>query len=130
LLAVWNRAKGKERDALLWGDEVCVMRFCVCAEAEAEWIQVEYLVVNYADDDQKVTLSLRQADILHALAEDEKLCADGGCVPDLQDVEKNKLVPLSPHSALLMIVVAPLCPSSIPNLGVLCWRLPLASHGE
>lgn len=22
LLAVWNRAKGKERDALLWGDEV------------------------------------------------------------------------------------------------------------
>jgi glutamate--cysteine ligase catalytic subunit len=23
LLAIWNRAKGKERDALLWGDEVC-----------------------------------------------------------------------------------------------------------
>lgn len=22
LLATWNRAKGKERDALLWGDEV------------------------------------------------------------------------------------------------------------
>jgi len=22
LLAIWNRAKGKERDALLWGDEV------------------------------------------------------------------------------------------------------------
>jgi hypothetical protein len=23
LLAIWNRAKGKERDAMLWGDEVC-----------------------------------------------------------------------------------------------------------
>jgi hypothetical protein len=22
LLAIWNRAKGKEKDALLWGDEV------------------------------------------------------------------------------------------------------------
>ncbi len=22
LLSIWNRAKGKERDALLWGDEV------------------------------------------------------------------------------------------------------------
>lgn len=22
LLAIWNKAKGKERDALLWGDEV------------------------------------------------------------------------------------------------------------
>lgn len=26
LLATWNRAKGKERDALLWGDEVCAIR--------------------------------------------------------------------------------------------------------
>jgi hypothetical protein len=23
LLAIWNKAKGKEKDALLWGDEVC-----------------------------------------------------------------------------------------------------------
>jgi hypothetical protein len=23
LLEIWNKAKGKERDALLWGDEVC-----------------------------------------------------------------------------------------------------------
>lgn len=71
LLAIWNRAKGKERDALLWGDEI------------------EYLVVNYKDDEKNVTLSLRQADILTALAQDEKLCADGGCVPDLQDVKNN-----------------------------------------
>ena len=26
LLAIWNRAKGKERDALLWGDEVLDIR--------------------------------------------------------------------------------------------------------
>lgn len=25
LLAIWNRAKGKERDALLWGDEVTLL---------------------------------------------------------------------------------------------------------
>lgn len=67
-MAIWNRAKGKERDALLWGDEV------------------EYLVVSYKDNEEKVTLSLRQADILHALAEDVKLQKEGGCVPDLQDV--------------------------------------------
>lgn len=58
----------KESDALLWGDEI------------------EYLVVTYKEDDEKVTLSLRQADILHALAEDVKLQTEGGCVPDLQDV--------------------------------------------
>ena len=27
LLSIWNRAKGKERDALLWGDEVCQKTF-------------------------------------------------------------------------------------------------------
>jgi glutamate--cysteine ligase catalytic subunit len=26
LLAIWNKAKGKERDALLWGDEVGFVR--------------------------------------------------------------------------------------------------------
>ncbi|KFX95571.1 hypothetical protein O988_05745 [Pseudogymnoascus sp. VKM F-3808] len=68
LLAIWNKAKGKERDALLWGDEV------------------EYIVVNYDENDPKVTLSLRQADILHSLAHDDELKSKGGCVPDLQDV--------------------------------------------
>ncbi|KAE8441757.1 Zn finger-containing GTPase- Activating Protein for ARF [Mollisiaceae sp. DMI_Dod_QoI] len=76
LLAIWNKAKGKERDALLWGDEI------------------EYLVVNFKKDDSHVTLSLRQADILHALAQDEELCADGGCVPDLQDVKRKEGPPL------------------------------------
>lgn len=72
LLAIWNRAKGKERDAMLWGDEV------------------EYLVVNYSDDEANVTLSLRQADILAALAEDEELGKEGGVVPDLQEVDATK----------------------------------------
>ncbi|KAF2786311.1 glutamate-cysteine ligase [Melanomma pulvis-pyrius CBS 109.77] len=66
LLAIWRNAKGKERDALLWGDEV------------------EYLVVCYDQDNRKVRLSLRQADILAALANDEKLLKQGGGVPDVQ----------------------------------------------
>ena len=44
-------------------------------------------MVTYKDKDPEVTLSLRQADILHALAHDEDLCQDGGCVPDLQNVQ-------------------------------------------
>ncbi|KAI5462646.1 glutamate-cysteine ligase-domain-containing protein [Mariannaea sp. PMI_226] len=71
LLEIWNKAKGKERDAMLWGDEV------------------EYLVVTYSKDDTKVLLSLRQAEILDALAADKELKKKGGCVPDLQDVETN-----------------------------------------
>ncbi|GAB7352311.1 hypothetical protein MBLNU459_g2762t1 [Dothideomycetes sp. NU459] len=66
LLAIWRRAKGKERDALLWGDEI------------------EYLVVCYDDNKREVRLSLRQSDILEALAHDEKLLAQGGGVPDLR----------------------------------------------
>ena len=68
LLAIWRRAKGKEGNALLWGDEV------------------EYLVVAFDDKSRNVKLSLRQADILAALAADEALCKKGGCVPDLQIV--------------------------------------------
>jgi glutamate--cysteine ligase catalytic subunit len=48
--------------------------------------QVEYLVVVYGKDKREVLLSLRQADILEALASDKTLAAQGGCVPDLQDV--------------------------------------------
>ncbi|KAH0287279.1 GCS-domain-containing protein [Aureobasidium namibiae CBS 147.97] len=66
LLATWRRAKGKERDALLWGDEI------------------EYLVVTYDHDKREVKLSLRQADILEALASDEKLLAQGGGVDEIQ----------------------------------------------
>ena len=46
--------------------------------------QIEYLVVALDGENTKVRLSLRQADILTALAEDEALSKRGGCVPDLQ----------------------------------------------
>ncbi|KAK0638767.1 glutamate-cysteine ligase-domain-containing protein [Cercophora newfieldiana] len=71
LLEIWNKAKGKERDAMLWGDEV------------------EYLVVTYSEEEPKVLLSLRQADILTALANDTDLSAKGGCVPELQHIHRN-----------------------------------------
>ncbi|KAI1085042.1 GCS-domain-containing protein [Whalleya microplaca] len=76
LLAIWNKAKHKEHDAMLWGDEV------------------EYLVVKYSKDDPKILLSLRQADILTALATDEELSTKGGCVPALQEVEEQSSDPL------------------------------------
>ncbi|KAK3328375.1 glutamate-cysteine ligase-domain-containing protein [Cercophora scortea] len=72
LLEIWGKAKGKERDIMLWGDEV------------------EYLVVTYAKDDPKVLLSLRQADILAALAGDKSLSAEGGGAPELQDVASSR----------------------------------------
>ena len=50
--------------------------------------QVEYLVVAYDDDQKKVRLSLRQADILEALARDEELQKKGGCVPEVQEVQR------------------------------------------
>ena len=67
LLEIWNKAKTKERDALLWGDEV------------------EYLVVSYDKAKPKVVLSLRQADILEALASDSALAAQGGCTAGQTD---------------------------------------------
>ncbi|KAI9680670.1 MAG: Zn finger-containing GTPase- Activating Protein for ARF [Caeruleum heppii] len=91
LLALWNRAKGKERDVLLWGDEI------------------EYLVVVFDDARRKVTLSLRQADILHALAKDEELCKQGGCVPDLQSVarETETLPTFHPEFGRFMLEATP-----------------------
>lgn len=64
LLEIWNKAKAKERDALLWGDEV------------------EYLVVKYAKENPHVLISLRQADILEALENDAALAARCGCISD------------------------------------------------
>ena len=56
------------------------------ASFHTDTVQVEYLVVTYAKDEPKVLLSLRQAEILAALAADQELAAKGGCVPALQDV--------------------------------------------
>jgi glutamate--cysteine ligase catalytic subunit len=51
--------------------------------ANREYEQVEYLVVSHDDNNRKVRLSLRQADILEALASDEELLKKGGSVPDI-----------------------------------------------
>jgi len=45
-------------------------------------------VVAFDEDRRKVKLSLRQADILKALAEDDALSKQGGCVPDLQVIKQ------------------------------------------
>ena len=47
--------------------------------------QIEYLVCSFDDESKTVKLSLRQADILEALAADEKLKQKGGGVPDIHD---------------------------------------------
>ena len=50
--------------------------------------QIEYLVVAFEKDEKRVVLSLRQADILAALAKDEELTKKGGCVPALQNITR------------------------------------------
>lgn len=47
--------------------------------------EVEYLVVTYDKEDPRVLLSLRQADILDALANDAVLAAQGGCTAEQTD---------------------------------------------
>ena len=91
LLAIWKRAKGKEGDALRWGDEI------------------EYLVVCFDNTHQDVKLSLRQADILAALAQDEMLRENGGCVPDLQIIKRDadKLPIFHPEFGRFMLEATP-----------------------
>lgn len=93
LLAIWRDYKGKERDALLWGDEI------------------EYLVVCYDQNNRKVRLSLRQADILAALATDKKLLAEGGGVPDVQTGDttgiKNPAPVFHPEFGRFMLEATP-----------------------
>lgn len=45
--------------------------------------KIEYLVVSFDDEKKEVKLSLRQAEILEALAKDEELLRQGGGVPDI-----------------------------------------------
>lgn len=92
LLAIWRGARGKERDALLWGDEV------------------EYLVVCYDDEHHTVRLSLRQADILACLADDETLLNQGGGVPDVQrgHVKEGETAPVfHPEFGRFMLEATP-----------------------
>lgn len=72
LLTIWRKNKDKERAMLLWGDEV------------------EYLVVALDASDQKARLSLSQAEVLKALAEDGELAKHGAMVPEYQGGEGAK----------------------------------------
>jgi glutamate--cysteine ligase catalytic subunit len=53
------------------------------------------LVVVWTEDDKRVLVSLRQADILKALANDEELTSGGGGVPDLQATTGSRYVATS-----------------------------------
>jgi glutamate--cysteine ligase catalytic subunit len=66
-------------------------------------------VVTYSEDDPRVLLSLRQADILLALAADEDLSGKGGCVPALQEVglQKNALPVFHPEFGRFMLEATP-----------------------
>jgi len=72
LLTIWRNNKDKERAVLLWGDEV------------------EYLVIAVDESQQKVRLSLSQAEVLQALAENQELAKHGSMVPELQGGEEAK----------------------------------------
>jgi glutamate--cysteine ligase catalytic subunit len=82
LLNIWRKAKGKERDALLWGDEVSAETLLIITSTNHS--QIEYLVVQLDDKDKKARLSLCQAEVLKALAHDEDIAKKGGAVPEIQ----------------------------------------------
>ncbi|KAK4634478.1 Glutamate--cysteine ligase [Fulvia fulva] len=119
LLAIWKRAKGKERDALLWGDEI------------------EYLVVAFDDEKKQVKLSLRQADILEALASDPELLKQGGGVPDLARGHTNAKRPaptFHPEFGRFMLEATPGAPWGIGFKDLLAveqdmkWRRKIAKE--
>lgn len=89
--------------------------------------KVEYLVVVFDECQQKVRLSLRQADILQSLAQDEELLAKGGCVPGIQHVEGLDAKHLSSHSLTLSEEIS--YRYSILNLVGSCWSQPQEHHG-
>jgi glutamate--cysteine ligase catalytic subunit len=62
--------------------------------------------VCYDDENRKVRLSLRQAEILEALASDEKLVEQGGGVPDIVRGKPQYVqsIALSNLSMILMLV--------------------------
>lgn len=101
LINIWKNTKDKERDVLLWGDEI------------------EYLVVSYDDENRNARLSLRQAEILKALAQDEELQEAGGCVPEQQRVcGGNRLPTFHPEYGRYMLEATPGSPygSSLKDL--------------
>lgn len=92
-------------------------------------VQIEYLVVAYDDERQKVRLSLRQADILDALAKDEALQKQGGCVPDLQKVARYARNLGMKLGVLKDPGMEDRCRPSTPNLAGSCLKLHRVNHG-
>ena len=99
LLQIWRKNKDKERAMLLWGDEI------------------EYLVVAVDEAGQKVRLSLSQAEVLQALADNEVLAKNGPMVPEYQGGEKVKnsttLPTFHPEFGRFMLEATPGKPWSI-----------------
>ncbi|KAK5366392.1 glutamate--cysteine ligase [Exophiala xenobiotica] len=91
LLTIWRKAKVKENEALLWGDEI------------------EYLVVAIDEENKKVRLSLCQADVLKALAKDQELAKQDTMVPELQgDNNKSGTLPtFHPEFGRFMLEATP-----------------------
>lgn len=63
----------------------------------------------YSEDNQRVLLSLRQAQILEALAADKDLKKQGGCVPELEEAtgtaDTKKTFVNHPKLAALLLTV-------------------------
>jgi hypothetical protein len=77
----------KEKRKMLFYGGMKYITYNYCTN-HAKPFQIEYLVVAFDEEEKKVVLSLRQADILAALAKDEELTKKGGCVPALQSITR------------------------------------------
>lgn len=88
--------------------------------------------MSFDDDKREVKLSLRQADILEALANDKELLKQGGGVPDLQRGPEKYAVYLRSDRRMLRIILglAGRRLSSIRSSDGLCSKLRLVPHGE
>ncbi|KAI5300939.1 Zn finger-containing GTPase- Activating Protein for ARF, partial [Ascosphaera pollenicola] len=93
LLAIWRKTKGKERDALLWGDEI------------------EYLVVLMDEEEKKARVSLCQAEILESLAKEEEK-NNGKLIKGLTD-ELEPLPKFHPEFGRFMLEATPGAPWGI-----------------
>ena len=96
-------------------------------------MQIEYLVVAFDDRNQKVRLSLRQADILEALAKDESLSHQGGCVPEIQHIERYNPLQWTEYVSSHIETIteqATNSPFFTLNSAASCLSRRLALHGE
>lgn len=58
-------------------------------------LQIEYLVITYDEENKNAVLSLRQAEILNALANDAQLRKAGGGVPEMQETGTTLVSPFA-----------------------------------